>query len=197
MLTKRTPKTKKGQLTEKRIFDAALSLIKLKGYEHTTLVDICEAAEVSNGTFYHHFKSKEDLLISYIHQEETDIMNYYQSLQKDSYAETLQKVIKYQISYFIIKGYEFVSNFYSIMLLSKKNYYDYNNFAIKKILLDCFEKGQQSGDFTAKFSAKYMCEIAFSLLYTTTTEWCMDEGNFDLHEDIREKFLSLAEVFKV
>jgi len=196
MLTKRAPKTKKGQLTEKKIFDAALSLIKLKGYQHTTLVDICEAAEVSNGTFYHHFKSKEDLLISYINQEEADIMNYYQSLKKDSYAETLQKVIKYQISYFFIKGYEFVSNFYSIMLLSKNNYYDYNNFAIKKILLNCFENGQQTGEFTQNFSAKYISEVAFSLLYTTTTEWCTNEGNFDLHEDIRKKFLSLAEVFK-
>jgi len=196
MQNKNINKTKKGQTTEKKIFDAALDLIKVKGFENTTIIDICEAAGVSNGSFYHHFNSKQDILINYIKQESTDLINYYKSLDKESYSAALQIIVKYQISYFIIKGYDFVTNFYSIMLLSKNSYYDFSSFAIRKILLDCFENGQKNKEFSDKFSAQFMSDTAFSLLYTSSTAWCMAEGNFDLHEDVRKNFLMLAEAFK-
>src|SRR5260370_27880261 len=38
-----------------------LSLIVEKGYEATTVEDICEAANVGRSTFYAHYSSKDDL----------------------------------------------------------------------------------------------------------------------------------------
>src|SRR5260370_6895754 len=38
-----------------------LSLIVEKGYEATTVEDICEAANVGRSTFYAHYTSKDDL----------------------------------------------------------------------------------------------------------------------------------------
>ncbi len=40
---------------------AHLSLILEKGYEATTVQDICEAANVGRSTFYSHFRDKDDL----------------------------------------------------------------------------------------------------------------------------------------
>jgi AcrR family transcriptional regulator len=40
---------------------AHLSLILEKGYEATTVQDICEAANVGRSTFYGHFRDKDDL----------------------------------------------------------------------------------------------------------------------------------------
>ena len=47
---------------KKSIFDAALPLIKSKGYDNVTIRDICAAADISTGMFYRHFESKENLL---------------------------------------------------------------------------------------------------------------------------------------
>jgi TetR/AcrR family transcriptional repressor of nem operon len=40
---------------------AALQLIRAKGYDATTIDDICAAARLTKGSFFHHFKSKEEL----------------------------------------------------------------------------------------------------------------------------------------
>jgi TetR/AcrR family transcriptional repressor of nem operon len=44
-----------------RLLDAAMRLIREKGYSATTVDDICAAAGATKGAFFHHFKSKEDL----------------------------------------------------------------------------------------------------------------------------------------
>lgn len=49
---------------KEKILGASLSVIRTKGYAATTVDDLCEAAGVTKGAFFHHFKSKEDLGVS-------------------------------------------------------------------------------------------------------------------------------------
>src|SRR5579863_7424900 len=46
-----------------RLLDAALHTIRTKGYAATTVDDICHEAGVTKGSFFHHFKSKDDLAL--------------------------------------------------------------------------------------------------------------------------------------
>jgi TetR/AcrR family transcriptional repressor of nem operon len=46
-----------------KLLDAALQVIRAKGYTATRIEDICETAELTKGIFSHHFKSKEDLAL--------------------------------------------------------------------------------------------------------------------------------------
>jgi TetR/AcrR family transcriptional repressor of nem operon len=46
-----------------RILDVALQVIRAKGYNATTVDDLCAAAEVTKGAFFHHFASKEQLAV--------------------------------------------------------------------------------------------------------------------------------------
>jgi TetR/AcrR family transcriptional regulator, transcriptional repressor for nem operon len=46
-----------------KLLDAALQVIRTKGYSATTLDDICHTAGVTKGSFFHHFKGKEELAI--------------------------------------------------------------------------------------------------------------------------------------
>jgi TetR/AcrR family transcriptional repressor of nem operon len=47
-----------------QILEAALRVIRAKGYTATSVEDLCAAAGVTKGAFFHHFKSKEDLGIA-------------------------------------------------------------------------------------------------------------------------------------
>ncbi len=47
-----------------RLLDASLYVIRAKGYSATRIEDICEAANLTKGSFFHHFKSKEDLALA-------------------------------------------------------------------------------------------------------------------------------------
>jgi TetR/AcrR family transcriptional repressor of nem operon len=47
-----------------RILQAAMNVIRAKGYTATRIEDICEAAGVTKGSFFHHFATKEELAIA-------------------------------------------------------------------------------------------------------------------------------------
>lgn len=57
-------RTRDGPATRTRLLDAARDVIRAKGYTATTVDDICGAAEVTKGSFFHHFTSKEQLGIA-------------------------------------------------------------------------------------------------------------------------------------
>ena len=44
-----------------KLLDAAVRLIRTRGYEATRVDDVCAEAGVTKGSFFHHFKTKEDL----------------------------------------------------------------------------------------------------------------------------------------
>ena len=52
---------KRSQETRSQIIKAALELFAKNGYEASSVADICGAAGVSKGAFYHHFPSKQVL----------------------------------------------------------------------------------------------------------------------------------------
>ena len=47
-----------------KLLDAALQVIRTKGYTATTVDDICHAAGLTKGSFFHHFKGKEELAVA-------------------------------------------------------------------------------------------------------------------------------------
>lgn len=46
-----------------RLLDAALTQFRRRGYAATTVDHVCEAAGVTKGSFFHHFRSKEELAV--------------------------------------------------------------------------------------------------------------------------------------
>jgi TetR/AcrR family transcriptional repressor of nem operon len=47
-----------------RLLNAAMQVIRAQGYSGTTVDDICSAAGLTKGAFFHHFESKEDLAVA-------------------------------------------------------------------------------------------------------------------------------------
>lgn len=46
-----------------RLLEAALRVIRAKGYSATRVEDVCAAAGVTKGSFFHHFDTKEELAL--------------------------------------------------------------------------------------------------------------------------------------
>lgn len=48
--------------TREQIVEAADQLFYQQGFEHTSFTDIADVVQISRGNFYHHFKTKDDIL---------------------------------------------------------------------------------------------------------------------------------------
>ena len=104
---------RKSQETKEKIFRAAKRILQKKGYEELSIKNICEEAGVSNGSFYHHFKTKDDLLSYYIEEQPTinpDLLEVPQDV-----AGVRQGIIRVYLNY--VKycrelGVDFISGYY-------------------------------------------------------------------------------------
>ncbi len=79
MNTFKTPRQIKTQLVKENILKATTQLIKKYGIEFVTVSNICKAANVSTGSFYHHFGNKDELLAYYLIEAFKD---HFQHLKK-------------------------------------------------------------------------------------------------------------------
>lgn len=57
-------RSRRGAANRQAIFAAAYELIATRGYAHATTAEICARAQVSSGTFFHYFPTKEDVLVA-------------------------------------------------------------------------------------------------------------------------------------
>jgi TetR/AcrR family transcriptional regulator, transcriptional repressor for nem operon len=50
--------------SKRKLLDAALHVIRTKGYEATTVDEVCDSAGLTKGSFFHHFDSKDQLAVA-------------------------------------------------------------------------------------------------------------------------------------
>lgn len=58
----RQRRKEQAQQTEQAILQAAMELARENSFDKVSVRDICQRAGITTGAFYHHFRSKEDLL---------------------------------------------------------------------------------------------------------------------------------------
>lgn len=67
------PKGDKRQRTRKTLVEAAAAVIAEKGFDRTSIEAVCTRANLSRGSFYGNFKSREDLFLAVMDSQWTPI----------------------------------------------------------------------------------------------------------------------------
>lgn len=78
------------QLRDK-ILAASKELFGKKGYEATTVADIIDMAGASKGGFYHHFKSKEEILEEMTMIQIATVRDMYHQILEENSTDVIQK----------------------------------------------------------------------------------------------------------
>ncbi len=76
--------------SKRALRDALIALMEERGYEAFTVNDLCARADLNRGTFYNHFRDKEDLLLTLEDEVIADLERFRESLQRLSLAELLR-----------------------------------------------------------------------------------------------------------
>ena len=64
----RTPQKVRSERTQNALYEAACTLMHDYGYDYLTVQNICKLAGVTTGAFYHHFRSKDDILCLFLNK---------------------------------------------------------------------------------------------------------------------------------
>ncbi len=83
---------KRSEQTRTNLLDAALKLFAVHGYDATSVDDICTAAQVSKGAFYHHFESKHALFLCLLDSWLQAIRINLAELQRPTVPETMLNI---------------------------------------------------------------------------------------------------------
>jgi TetR/AcrR family transcriptional repressor of nem operon len=78
-----------------KLLNAALHVIRSKGYSATTVDDICHAAGVTKGSFFHHFKSKDDLALAAVAHWRSMTEDFFASAPYHQPEDPLDRLLGY------------------------------------------------------------------------------------------------------
>ncbi len=176
--------------TRQLIFDTAMDLFEKKGYDRVTVDDICEKAGVAKGTFYNHFKSKNQVIV----EEFLKIDAYYGEIldklqrKKKSQIDIMSDFIILTLKYIGDKGIETIKVTYhsqigpglelSPVASSQRPLY--------QIVEQIVEQAQEAGEIRTDMSAASITQNVVRFTRGVVYDWCLQNGGFDLEQAGRE-----------
>lgn len=176
----------KSMETKARIFNAAKRILKKSGYEQLSIKNICEEAGVSNGSFYHHFKTKDDLLSYYIEEQPSinpDLLDLPSS--KEGARETIVYVYLNYVRYCRELGVEFMANYYTPKNQSLnpliRTERPYPIITVHNYLQKCID----AGIITLSDSLEHITTDIRMIVIGNVFEWCLKNGDADFEGNMR------------
>jgi TetR/AcrR family transcriptional regulator, transcriptional repressor for nem operon len=89
------PMTVPPHESKRRLLDATLKVVRIKGYSATRIEDVCAEAGLTKGSFFHHFKSKEDLALAAAEYWRVRSIETFAAAPYHSAADALCRLIAY------------------------------------------------------------------------------------------------------
>lgn len=87
--------TKPTDNSRTRLLAATIDLVRANGYAATRVEDVCAAAGVTKGSFFHHFASKEDLAIAAARQWNERSSNVFALAKYRHQPDALDRLLGY------------------------------------------------------------------------------------------------------
>jgi TetR/AcrR family transcriptional repressor of nem operon len=77
------------------LLDAAISIIRKKGYAATSVDELCAWAGVTKGAFFHHFPSKDSLAVAAVNRWTDDTTAFFAAAPYHRFDDPLDRVLGY------------------------------------------------------------------------------------------------------
>lgn len=159
------------------LISTSFDMFRKDGYENTSISMIRKEAGLSNGTFYHYFKTKEDLLTA-ICLQKIDLYDLEDGMEEKANAprEHLIRYFQSWRDYWEVLGRNIASQIYRIYNYAFLDVDSKETRSIKKAWqtyhLEAFiALAQEKGTVKTDFSAEEYCRLLFMLTRGMLFEW--------------------------
>ena len=165
----------------REIIETIIPLLEEKSFEEISVEDICNAADISIGSFYHYFEKKSDILAglftridSYMEKE------VFPQLKKRDEAENLRIFAQSWIKYIEGTGLEHSKLIATIDTTDLTISGEKRSSAV--VLEGIMRRGQEKGRFTTEQSAEELAELFMIALRGLSKDWTSRNAAYSLTE---------------
>ncbi|MBU0929171.1 MAG: TetR/AcrR family transcriptional regulator [Spirochaetes bacterium] len=191
-----TTRDKQARDTRERIYEAAWVLIGAEGFDKVSVDRICESAGVAKGSFYHHFKSKADLIV-----EGYSLCDRYFDeqvagrLTATDASGRIVEFVAHQMRYAVSMGIDLIRQVYKSQLENGTRFFVSMERSLPRILRAVVAEGQSSGQLRSDLDPDYVTGYVLRFSRGTIYDWCLREGSYDLEAVAVEACRRLVSIF--
>lgn len=182
----------KQQSRRAEIIVAATKLMDTASFAEISVNQICEAAGISIGTFYHYFQKKSDILAGLLLLADEDLaQNVLETLQPGQERENLMKVALGFSAYVQRAGMERTALSTSVALSDVG--LDGEKRLMNRTVEAIFARGQADGSFTEAYSSEELASFFLVVMRGVVADWARRGNPYDLSrrmEDVVGLFLA-------
>ena len=179
----------KQQRRRSEIIESLIPLIQSVPFDELSVTDMCEAAGISVGTFYHYFMKKSDILVGLLTLIDDELeASVFPRLTSEDEAENLRIFAHGWAKHVQTHGNE-RSKLISSVAPSNIDYNGQKRVSAVK-LEEIFVRGQQKGQFTAEKTPQQLTELFLLALRAVSTDWSRCGGAYPVVERMDE-FMAL------
>ena len=172
---------RKTSETQQIIFDAAMALMSEKGFQGTTVREICAGAGIPVGTFYNCFKSKVDILKRIYDEGDAYICG---SISRE--AEGLDAIGQLRLfsEYYARLNEQTGIEVLRVLFYPTNEWFSMNR-PMQVFIRKVVDSGQRSGAIRSDLTADGIIDCLFDILRGICYNWCVCDGAFDLTARIK------------
>jgi len=189
----------RSKTVQQRIYDCAIELFTEKGFNNVKVSDICAAANVSTGTFYYYFPSKESVFFGYADAIDDLIEREINNLMDETAEKTLKNLVMYKLRTSIKGGAELSNVSFTAELKHNKDV----ALDIKRVAygyyMNTIERGIRSGEFRDDINLYTATSLLRYMIGGLVLHWAILGDDFDIDleaERLTDLFLTLLKPYE-
>lgn len=183
-MNKLTDRQKQAIDTKLRITKIATELFKVNGFDSVRIQDICKAADISIGAFYHHFKSKMEIINIAYEQVDILLMDRFEAKDFPSNVDKLLFLLGEGADMMEELGWVFVGEVYKNLISTEGKYSTRPDRHIALEVKSIVEDALKSGELDDSISSSDLTMIIMRISRGDIFDWCLYQGSYNLRSRI-------------
>ncbi len=192
-----TSRQLQAKATKDHIMKTAKRLSKDYTYDELSVETICTEAGVSIGSFYHHFKSKQDLIVEgYGECDNFFKENIIGKLKSEDEFGRILEYIDYQMLYAIDVGIDLMIELYRAQITEGVDFFLKSDRGLPQGLLQLVIQAQDKGLITKSEDAEDITSELLMISRGVIYNWCQNKGSYELRNYCRKIITNYLEAYK-
>ena len=168
----RQRRKEQAQQTEQAILQAAMELARENSFDKVSVRDICQRAGITTGAFYHHFRSKEDLLSRGFSPLDRHMEEALSGHETDAPPQQLWLILSTYASFIEPTRYTL------------------------RAMLDCLRQAEEEGSLLPGWSVEWTADFFFRHFRGVVVDWVLHRGSYPLLPKLEQDYTLFQEIFQ-